>query len=107
MQPSFYDVRIKPYVEEVKRLAGLVDSEISRKTLEVGKETLEGVRDLLDIGNALGPIDKSKTAADRFRSREDSNRTPAFDEASRAFSQLGYDVTCCLTATEEQHDHGK
>lgn len=100
VQGSFYDDHIKAHIDEVKRLARIVG-------LEINRETLDGVRGLLEIGNAFGPIDKSKTAADRSRGQDYSDRSPAFDQASTAFSQLGFDVAYCLTATEQQHDHGE
>lgn len=100
VQGSFYDDHIKTHVDEVKRLAKIVNYEINR-------ETLKGVKDLLEIGNILGPIDTSKTSADKFRMQDISNRTPTFDRASKAFTQLGYDVTYCLNATEQQHDYGE
>ncbi|KAG8158199.1 hypothetical protein KVR01_011960 [Diaporthe batatas] len=98
VQSSFYDDHIKAHIDEIEQLAKKVNREINR-------ETLDGVRDLLEIGNNLTPSEKSKTAADRSRRQDASDRTPIFDRASKAFSQLGYNVTYCLTATEEQHDH--
>lgn len=100
IQNTFYDDHIKSHVEEIERLARLVDRETNR-------QTHEGVVGLLDIGSALSSSAHQRSAADRFRTQEGTQVMKSLDDASMAFSRLGYDVTHCLTAAEEQHDYGE
>ncbi|KUI55017.1 hypothetical protein VP1G_02340 [Cytospora mali] len=98
VQNTFYDDHIKTHVDEIERLAKLIDRETNR-------QTHEGVLDLLEIGNTLSSSAQQRSTADRFRTQSESQVSMSFEDASKAFSRLGYDVTHCLTAAEQQHDY--
>lgn len=100
IQASFYQDHIKSHIDEIKRLAEIVDR-------DMGLQTHNGVLDLLDIGRALESSDQKRSAATRFRKRDDGEREQHFTNASKEFSRLGLNVTDCLHATEEQHNYGK
>ncbi|KUI68926.1 hypothetical protein VM1G_04638 [Cytospora mali] len=98
VQNTFYDDHIKTHVDEIERLAKLVDRETNR-------QTYEGVLDLLEIGSTLSSSAQQRTTADRFRTQSESQVNMSFEDASKAFYRLGYDVTHCLTAAEQQHNY--
>lgn len=74
---------------------------------EINSQTHKGVRDLQELGATLSSPEQQKSTADRFRKLEGADADGSFEKASKALYQLGYDVTRCLTAVEEQHDYGE
>lgn len=98
MQNTFYNDHIKTHVDEIDRLARLVNREMNR-------QTHEGVVDLLEMGSTLNSAAQQKSTANRFRKNDVVQVNMSFEGASEAFSRLGYDATHCLTAAEQQYDY--
>lgn len=99
MQNTFYDDHIKTHVDEIDRLARLVNREMNR-------QTHEGIVDLLEMGSTLNSAAQQKSTANRFRKNDVVQVNMSFEGASEAFSRLGYDAAHCLTAAEQQYDYG-
>lgn len=100
VQATFYDDHIKCHIDEIERLASVVDRDL-------GLKTTTGVLNLLDLGQALKTPQQKTSIATRFRKQDDAEVGEDFEMASKAFAQLGTGVTHCLGATEAQHDYGE
>lgn len=93
---SSYDNHIKTHVDEVERLAKLVDRETQRHTYE----------EVVEIGSVLGSSGHQTNMADRFRKQDGPRVEASFEDASKAFSRLGDGIVHCLTAAEDQQEYG-